>query len=573
MKFKIVLFFAFLMSSIPFFGQIKISDEAYTVYQKIPQEKIYVHYNSNFLLTGESLIYKIYCLNTSTYLFSDFSQIAYIELINANKERVLKQKIRLKKGIGQGDFFIATDLPSGNYKLIAYTEWMKNKNSFYEESINIINPFTQKIATDTINSKNSSILKKDILPLTTKNGFLETNKIHFSKREQVTLNFNENLINRTSGNFSISVRKTMPNVSSEKTTPLEFTQSENHNKLENHNSENKIFLPELRGELIQGKIVALDDEQSIENKAIGLSIIEKNGIYKIVNTKKDGTFYFNLPEEYASEKAIVQILESNKNDYKLIISESKSLDLSSLKFSAIKTNSQINKSIRERAIYLQVENAYNELHQDSILPPKQVESLFKNALINYKLDDYTRFNTIKETTVEVIKNTWLTKEGDNYTFHVRDNNLHTNYQTKPLVLIDGYIINNHNELVDFNPKLIKQIAIIRNKYKFNANIYQGVISVKTFKGDYTPSSNEKSLSITLFKPLPIKKYYSKNYTNTDLKRVPDYRTQLFWNPNINLTEKNITFFTSDVTGHFETILEGFTNDGKPIYEKIIFTVK
>ncbi|ARV13672.1 hypothetical protein BTO07_00300 [Polaribacter sp. SA4-12] len=561
------------MSSIPFFGQIKISDEAYTVYQKIPQEKIYVHYNSNFLLTGESLIYKIYCLNTSTYLFSDFSQIAYIELINANKERVLKQKIRLKKGIGQGDFFIATDLPSGNYKLIAYTEWMKNKNSFYEESINIINPFTQKIATDTINSKNSSILKKDILPLTTKNGFLETNKIHFSKREQVTLNFNENLINRTSGNFSISVRKTMPNVSSEKTTPLEFTQSENHNKLENHNSENKIFLPELRGELIQGKIVALDDEQSIENKAIGLSIIEKNGIYKIVNTKKDGTFYFNLPEEYASEKAIVQILESNKNDYKLIISESKSLDLSSLKFSAIKTNSQINKSIRERAIYLQVENAYNELHQDSILPPKQVESLFKNALINYKLDDYTRFNTIKETTVEVIKNTWLTKEGDNYTFHVRDNNLHTNYQTKPLVLIDGYIINNHNELVDFNPKLIKQIAIIRNKYKFNANIYQGVISVKTFKGDYTPSSNEKSLSITLFKPLPIKKYYSKNYTNTDLKRVPDYRTQLFWNPNINLTEKNITFFTSDVTGHFETILEGFTNDGKPIYEKIIFTVK
>ena len=51
------------------------------LYYKIPQEKVFLHYNSTFLLSGEKLLYKIYCINSKTKKLSNLSQIAYVELI------------------------------------------------------------------------------------------------------------------------------------------------------------------------------------------------------------------------------------------------------------------------------------------------------------------------------------------------------------------------------------------------------------------------------------------------------------------------------------------------------------
>ena len=108
-----------------------------------PQEKIFVHFNSTFLVSGENFFYKIYCLNANTNKFSNLSKIAYIELINSDKNTIFKHKILLKSGIGKGDFFIKASIPSGNYKLVAYTQWMRNNGeaTFFQNDITIINPF------------------------------------------------------------------------------------------------------------------------------------------------------------------------------------------------------------------------------------------------------------------------------------------------------------------------------------------------------------------------------------------------------------------------------------------------
>ncbi len=42
------------------------------------------------------------------------------------------------------DFFISSDLKSGTYKLIGYTNWMLNaENSFFQQDIHIINPYLE----------------------------------------------------------------------------------------------------------------------------------------------------------------------------------------------------------------------------------------------------------------------------------------------------------------------------------------------------------------------------------------------------------------------------------------------
>ena len=73
-----------------------------------------------------------------------------------------------------------------------------------------------------------------------------------------------------------------------------------------------------------------------------------------------------------------------------------------------------------------------------------------------------------------------------------------------------------------------------------------------------------------------KEYFQPQYSFTNnLSKIPDYRHQLLWIPNVKLEnkERSFSFFTSDVLGAFEIILEGFTNSGIPIYRSEIIEVK
>ncbi len=136
------------------YGQTILNSDEISAYENIPQEKVFIHQNTSLLLSGEYLYYKVYCLNDKSNTLSEISKIAYIELIGSDKIPVFKHKIKLNRGLGQGDFLIPSTIQSGNYKLIAYTQWMKNleQNQFFQSDISIINPF---------HTNQSALLKKN----------------------------------------------------------------------------------------------------------------------------------------------------------------------------------------------------------------------------------------------------------------------------------------------------------------------------------------------------------------------------------------------------------------------------
>ncbi len=63
------------------------NDNQLNGFKDIPQETIFIHFNSTLLLTGEYLYYKVYCLNTETNYLSDLSKMAYVELIGKKMEK------------------------------------------------------------------------------------------------------------------------------------------------------------------------------------------------------------------------------------------------------------------------------------------------------------------------------------------------------------------------------------------------------------------------------------------------------------------------------------------------------
>lgn len=107
------------------------------------QEKIYAHVDRNFYLTGETLWFKIYCVDGTFNKPLDLSKVAYLEILDRNNISSLNAKISLENGFGSGSIFIPASISSGNYTIRAYTQWMKNYSPefFFHKTISIVNPF------------------------------------------------------------------------------------------------------------------------------------------------------------------------------------------------------------------------------------------------------------------------------------------------------------------------------------------------------------------------------------------------------------------------------------------------
>ena len=110
--------------------------------QNTLQEKLYVHTDKNYYLTGEILWFKVYDINGGNNAPLNLSNVAYIELLDNNHKAVLQEKIELKNTAGSGSVYIPVSINNGNYKLRAYTNWMKNfsPDYYFEKTITIINP-------------------------------------------------------------------------------------------------------------------------------------------------------------------------------------------------------------------------------------------------------------------------------------------------------------------------------------------------------------------------------------------------------------------------------------------------
>tara|TARA_R110002051_G_scaffold269806_1_gene330062 strand:- start:29022 stop:30776 length:1755 start_codon:yes stop_codon:yes gene_type:complete len=546
------------------------------------QEKVFVHSNSRLAFVGEYIYYSIYCLKDNTGLLSDVSKIAYLKLVNENEEIVLNQKIKLINGKGNSNFFLPSTIPSGNYKLIAYTKWMLNNGNsyFYSNDITIVNPYTSNQAV--FRNKNVGITEdSSIITSKTENNTIANSALSidlgentYATRQPINLKITASTVEGL-GNYSISVRKVDELGTKETLSSLNFKNSYPEKSKVDH-----LILPELRGELFVGELSASNDSLSIKNKSVALSFPGKDYLFKTATSDANGRFYANVEEDYTAEDVYVQVMNNPFNEFEISLSSEEALNLSNLKFNKFTIHRDMETLIQERSIYNQIENAYYSSKPDTILIGKPNMRFYGEGTMNYVLDEYTRFSSIKETFVEVVEHVWIqqNKEGQNE-FHVRPIAPFVETGKLPLVFVDGILVQDHERLINLSSAQVESINISRNQHFYGTRAFQGVVDVVTFKSNfyenyYTPSM----LSQKLFKPNESKNYYEQSYEGNlkeSNKRLPDFRYQLLWTPTIKMAEKveNITFYSSDITGEFEVSLEGFTNAGLPVSLKKNFWVK
>jgi hypothetical protein len=155
------------------------------------------------------------------------------------------------------------------------------------------------------------------------------------------------------------------------------------------------------------------------------------------------------------------------------------------------------------------------------------------------------------------------------------------------IAIDGVIIESFNEeddfhkAIDFDLDQINMADIERvDVYKTGNSIIwgtrggKGVVAFTTKKGQFDPSLVDQiKYNTKRIRPLGYlvpAEFYSPKY-ETEEKRtngIPDTRSTLFWNPNVNTAEDgkvSLDFYTSDISAGFSVVIEGITREGMIIH--------
>jgi TonB-dependent SusC/RagA subfamily outer membrane receptor len=108
-------------------------------FEEQPREKIYLHLDKPLYQPGERIWFKAYLTAGNFNQLSPISKIIYVELINAEAEIVFAVRLPANSGISYGDIPVPEGTPAGNYRIRAYSNWMRNFNPgyFYNREIRI----------------------------------------------------------------------------------------------------------------------------------------------------------------------------------------------------------------------------------------------------------------------------------------------------------------------------------------------------------------------------------------------------------------------------------------------------
>jgi hypothetical protein len=116
------------------------------------RERVYLQTDKQFYLSGELVWMKFIATDLDQRL-SDVSKVGYVELLDS-ASAVVQARLVLEKGVGDGCLQLPSTLPTGNYRLVAYTRYMRNEGEevFFEKPLAVVNTFVtnETLLTDTL---------------------------------------------------------------------------------------------------------------------------------------------------------------------------------------------------------------------------------------------------------------------------------------------------------------------------------------------------------------------------------------------------------------------------------------
>jgi hypothetical protein len=150
-----------------------------------------------------------------------------------------------------------------------------------------------------------------------------------------------------------------------------------------------------------------------------------------------------------------------------------------------------------------------------------------------------------------------------------------------LILLDGYEVSpaNLSSLLTLPLNITDRIDVLNASPLYGMRGANGVVNIITRTGIRRDPEKQSPNSVyTNVKGFDIPRiYYSPKYDKkTEQTSIPDYRTTIFWEPDIKV-EKNksviLEYFNADKSTIINVTVEGVTEEGIPLTRQIKYEVK
>lgn len=537
----------------------------------VPVERIYVSTDRNVYLAGDAVWCSLSCLDENGR-FSNESAVSYLELISMDGT-VCTAKIGLLAGRGAGSFRIPVTAPSGTYRLVAYTAvnaaedgspWLAGSRL-----LTVFNATSAVRVDDGVEILDEKTYEARKAPERGPEGSLElTTRIRQPRNASgvVTLH---NAGSAASVSLSVYHEDDLLPVAQEN-TPSSFLRSipgsirlTRDVSVEN---DGEIISTRIRGTLIKDE----DDISVATLSAAG----SPTDLY-IGRSEGDDRIHFYSSNIYGDREIVCEVSQLDRKegfiDFEnpFILPEAGSLPkllLSSAQRSDLTARKASLRS--EKALRIDTLTTFMSHREDLLLS--------SIAMRRIHLDDYTRFPSVKEIIVEIIPDLHLrTIRGKNILQLTVSDALQRRHDRTDniLVMMDGVVISDMDLLLNFDAMLIEDIDIYNESFVCGKLPFRGLVNFIT-KNNYVKALHFPSnVRVVDFQGVAYPVAY---YGAVPPGDGQDLRQLLYWDPVLHLdagADSRVEIHTPGYAGRFKVVAEGFTEDGRPVYQEFSFEVE
>ena len=339
------------------------------------------------------------------------------------------------------------------------------------------------------------------------------------------------------------------------------------------------FLPETDGPIVNGKVT---------DRRTGLPVAQVNGYLSVPGkyfrlstaiSRPDGNIYFHLDNFHGVKELIAQTNSQIDSNDRIDIANPFSDQYSYLPLPDSLYPQKFASQLLYRSINSQAENAYRSVLKNRFQPAMEdTIPFYGQPDRQYRLDDYTRFTTTEEVIQEFVDNVHVRRQSGKAYFRVRNALFNLFFDDDPLLLIDGVPVFNGDKMVTTDPLKIERIDVVSHRYFLGPSISDGIVSFKSYDGQLAGYELDPNAVAIQYNGLSQQReFYAPEYETVaqELSTIPDFRDQLLWSPQITTDtagKKQLTLYTSDLTGNYVLFVQGMTSDGLAGYSIVKFAV-
>ena len=501
-------------------------------------ERTYVCTDRHSYVAGEDVFCSVFCFDGGSGSLSDFSSVAYVELISPEGSAV-RVKMALQDGRGAGRLRLPSTLPTGNYRLIAYTALNRNEEDMdYFRGSRVISVYNTLSA-----SRQESVVLDAATAAVEGTGRPYGTAVEGKGRPYGAVapagleleQRGDSLFLRNSGTecldfcLSLSISDALPDPEGPGLADFLEARSGDRATLR---TDAELSIPEYEGEIVSIRVPAMYSGVTAVLSGPGL----RNDIYSST-VDSTGLVSFYTGNIYGDRDLVFELNSRDVNDdFSLeVLSPFASPELDRDGVPELHLNGSVAEDLKRRSVAMQISRHFGiDEYMDSLqLRP---DLLFKGGTMTvYEMDDYTRFPTMRETIVEYVREVHIRRQDGEPVLKLVPGKSFESYSSmlggNALVLVDGVPVSEHGRVLDLNPALLRRICIYPYDVSTGSCIYSGVVNFISFRGDMAGLQFPGRVRILDFHGVtfPVTVGAAKEDSLS-----PDYRYTRIWQPLLHL---------------------------------------